>query len=428
MAGIIDIITTVEKPDLLEDKMKTYPRHKKGFTLIEVLVVASIIGFILAIMFPIMGKARNVAKRATCVNNLRQLYFAMLSYVDDHNGTYPSTSFSIASLLPYMDNNKENTKCPMEDKYYDEGVISYGYNGNLAGIMWARARTPLPDTILFCDSGSAVITYSDEPDLNRHGRNLGQAMYADGHVGIVDTQYLVNREESSPVPTTTPPPETTPSPTTPTPTTPTPTTPTPTTPPPDGGGGGGGGGCFLAGTPVLMADRTTKPIEEIKVGDKILAYDEESGEIKPDKVKRTFMFPEEPGYLVINNHIKVTSYHRFLIDDGRKMMDEKRKLSLRGRSEATDEAISEIASLTTFARNDDTMEWKEAGLLKLGDKLLTSKDKLEPITSIEKVNETVTVYNMEVNPYHTFIAGGVVVHNARAAWAREAGPPGWVTK
>src|SRR5262245_2400686 len=44
-------------------------------------------------------------------------------------------------------------------------------------------------------------------------------------------------------------------------------------------------GCFLAGTPITMADGTTKPIEEIQVGDVVLAYDKVTGEMKPDPVK-----------------------------------------------------------------------------------------------------------------------------------------------
>jgi type II secretory pathway pseudopilin PulG len=190
-----------------KNKMKTCSRNKKGFTplektvrkplgsltgftLVETLLVVCTVGFLLAIMLPVAGKARSVAKRAVCINNLRQLYFAMLSYVENHNGTYPAGSFSIGSLLPYMGNNKENTKCPAIDKYYDVAIISYGYNGNLAGARWARAKTPLQDTMLFCDSGSAVVLYKNEPALNRHGKNIGLAVYTDGHIGYINTEYL----------------------------------------------------------------------------------------------------------------------------------------------------------------------------------------------------------------------------------------------
>jgi hypothetical protein len=51
---------------------------------------------------------------------------------------------------------------------------------------------------------------------------------------------------------------------------------TPIAPPVSSGGGGGGGGCFVAGTPILMADGSQKSIEQIQVGDQVMGYDEES--------------------------------------------------------------------------------------------------------------------------------------------------------
>lgn len=66
-----------------------------------------------------------------------------------------------------------------------------------------------------------------------------------------------------PPPTTMPPPPT--------------TMPIPTTTTlPHGGGGGGGGGCFVAGTPILLADGSQKAIEEIQVGDLVMGFDDEN--------------------------------------------------------------------------------------------------------------------------------------------------------
>jgi hypothetical protein len=50
-----------------------------------------------------------------------------------------------------------------------------------------------------------------------------------------------------------------------------------------------------------------------------------------------------------------------------------------------------------------------------GDVLLNAAGEPEPITSIERVVTEVpfTVYHLNMNPYPTFIAGGVVVHNAK---------------
>jgi hypothetical protein len=51
---------------------------------------------------------------------------------------------------------------------------------------------------------------------------------------------------------------------------------TTTTTAPHGGGGGGGGGCFVAGTPILMADGSQKAIEQIQVGDQVMGFDDEN--------------------------------------------------------------------------------------------------------------------------------------------------------
>ncbi len=61
----------------------------KGFTLIELLVVIAILGVIAALLAPVLGKAREAARRATCANNLRQHGIAWHMYLDDNNETFP---------------------------------------------------------------------------------------------------------------------------------------------------------------------------------------------------------------------------------------------------------------------------------------------------------------------------------------------------
>ncbi|MDD4153709.1 MAG: prepilin-type N-terminal cleavage/methylation domain-containing protein, partial [bacterium] len=46
---------------------------KRGFTLIELLVVIAIIAILAAILFPVFGRAREQARKATCQSNLKQL-------------------------------------------------------------------------------------------------------------------------------------------------------------------------------------------------------------------------------------------------------------------------------------------------------------------------------------------------------------------
>ncbi|MFW5682339.1 MAG: type II secretion system protein [Phycisphaeraceae bacterium] len=62
-------------------------RH--GFTLIELLVVISIVALLIALLLPALGKARENAKKLTCLSNLRQNGIASLSYAADHDYYLP---------------------------------------------------------------------------------------------------------------------------------------------------------------------------------------------------------------------------------------------------------------------------------------------------------------------------------------------------
>jgi prepilin-type N-terminal cleavage/methylation domain-containing protein/prepilin-type processing-associated H-X9-DG protein len=67
-------------------------RRPTGFTLIELLVVIGIIGLLIAILLPVLGKAREQAKATACASQLRQLGLGLMIYAQNNAGWLPSWS------------------------------------------------------------------------------------------------------------------------------------------------------------------------------------------------------------------------------------------------------------------------------------------------------------------------------------------------
>ncbi|MHC4464176.1 MAG: type II secretion system protein [Planctomycetota bacterium] len=59
--------------------------NRRGFTLVELLVVIAVIAILMAILMPALNRAREQGKRAVCLNNLRQLTLAWIIYLDEND-------------------------------------------------------------------------------------------------------------------------------------------------------------------------------------------------------------------------------------------------------------------------------------------------------------------------------------------------------